>query len=592
MSVWSPTGNLGLEAGGPRRAVLPGPLVRWLVAALSVVLADVISLALRAGFQHNPNSPSPLSLFFCAVIFSSWFGGMGPGVFAALASIVVVQYYFIPPFHHILPPPVETPRLVMLLGTSLFISWLTGRQKQAEDGLRQARDELEKQVEARTLELRGKTRQLETANRLLQTDLTGRNLLAAKLQGLNRLYAFSNSVNEVIIRFQNPQELYERACQIAVDQCGFVLAVVRLAAPEGNRLDAVAHAGQEDGYLTGLDISTLPPPHGFVPIGRAYRENRLAWSNDIAKDPSFQPWRDQALQRGYRSCAAVPLNLAGRPLGTFAVYADQAEFFGPEELRLLETMGENLSFAIEAHQNEHERLSAETALRLSNQHLHDLAARLQAVQEEERTRIAREIHDELGQLIIGLKMDLRAMEQELERLADPRLNPLLDHAVAAAEITDTLASSVHHIAAELRPAILDRLGLVTALTHETEQFQQRTGITCRLTPPETDLLLPDDAATALFRICQEAMTNVARHAGATAVEIEFHHPAGELVLEIRDNGQGIQPSDLADHRSLGVLGMQERARQLGGNVTFSSRASGGTVVTIRIPQPPTPSNHV
>jgi len=589
VSDWSPTN--GLEAGGLRRATLTGPAVRWLVAALSVSLADVLSLALRDGFKRDPSSPSPLSLFFCAVIFSSWFGGTGPGVFAALAAIGLIQYYFIPPLHHFLPPPAEVPRLVMLLATSLFISWLTGRQKQAENALRVARNELEKQVETRTLELREKTRQLETAIIILREDLTGRQLLAAKLQGLNRLYAFSNSVNEVIIRFHDPQELYERACQIAVDQCGFILAVVRLAAPEGHRLNVAAHAGQDYGYLTRLDVSTLPQPHGFSPIGRAYRENRVAWSNDIANDPGFQPWRDLALQHGYRSCAAVPLNLAGRPFGTFAVYGDQPEFFGPEELRLLETMGENLSFAIDAHQNEHERLSAETALRVSNQQLHDLAARLQAVQEEERTRIAREIHDELGQLLTGLKMDLRAMEQELERLADPRLNPLLDHAVSAAEITDALARSVHHIASELRPAILDRLGLVTALTHETEQFQQRTGITCRLTPPETDPLLPDEAATALFRICQEALTNVARHAGATAVEIEFRHPPGEIVLEIRDNGQGIQAADLADHRSLGVLGMQERARQLGGNVTFSPHANGGTVVTVRIPQPSTPAHH-
>ena len=581
-----------MQAGGPRRATLTRPVVWWLVAALSVMLAHLLSLALRTEFQFNSGSPFPVSLFFCAVIFSSWLGGMGPGVFAALASIGLIQYYFTSPLHRFVPFLFEVPRLVTLLSTSLFISWLTGRQRRAEDALRLARDELERQVEARTLQLREKSRQLEAANLILREDLIGRQLLAAKLQGLNRLYAFSNSVNEVIIRFHDPQELYARACHIAVDQCGFIMAAVGLATPNGNRLNAVAHAGREDGYLTGLDISTLPQPNGFGPTGRAYRENRLAWSNDIANDPSFQPWRDQALQRGFRSSAAVPLNLAGHPFGVFVVYADQPEFFGPEELRLLETLGENLSFAIEAHQNEHERLAAETALRASNRQLHHLAGRLQAVQEEERTRIAREIHDELGQLLTGLKMDLRAMEQELEQMADVRLNPILDHAVSATEITDALARSVHHIAAELRPAILDRLGLVTALNHEMEQFQQRTGIICRLTAPETDPPLPDAAATALFRICQEAMTNVARHAGATAVEIEFRHPPGEIVLEIRDNGQGIQPSDLADPRSLGVLGMQERARQLGGDVTFSARATGGTVVTVRIPQPPTPSNHV
>jgi PAS domain S-box-containing protein len=229
------------------------------------------------------------------------------------------------------------------------------------------------------------------------------------------------------------------------------------------------------------------------------------------------------------------------------------------------------------------RRQAENELRDSREQLRALAARLQAVREEERTRVAREIHDELGQMLTAIKMDLRWIEHDLERFNDPRLNPLLDKAVAATELTDALASSVQRIAAELRPGILDRLGLAMALTHEAEQFQQRTGIQCRFRAPEDEPLLPVESVTAVFRIFQEAMTNVARHAQASAVEIELASQGGFLALQISDNGRGFRTADLPGHHSLGMLGMQERARHLGGEITFQSGPAGGTVVTLRIP---------
>jgi two-component system sensor histidine kinase UhpB len=231
------------------------------------------------------------------------------------------------------------------------------------------------------------------------------------------------------------------------------------------------------------------------------------------------------------------------------------------------------------------RRQTEKELRDSREQLRALAARLQAVREEERTRVAREIHDELGQMLTAIKMDLRWIEDDLERVNDPRLNPVLDKAVAATELTDALARSVQRIAAELRPGILDRLGLMMALTHEAEQFQQRTGVQCRLKAPEDEPLLPIEAATAVFRIFQEAMTNVARHANASAVEIELELSPRFLTLKISDNGGGIKPSDLLGGHSLGVLGMQERARHLGGEITFQAGPAAGTLVTLLIPLP-------
>jgi len=574
-----------LPAGGwPRRGWLAAG-VQWAPALGSVAAATLVTLWLRKYLQPDPAAPLHVALYFCAILFSSWQGGVGPGILAALLSVAAIKYYCSPPFHTFTMAGSELPRFGTLLVTGLFISWLTGRQKRAEAALRQAQEELAQKVLTRTLELQEKTRQLENTNLALEQDLAGRKLMAASLQRLNRLYAFSSSVNEVIIRFHDPQELYKRACQVAVDQCGFVMAWVGLVEPGGDRLRLVAHAGPEEGYLSGLQVSVQPGPLGCGTAGRAYREDGVVCCNDVATDPHLQPWRDEALKRGYHSCASVPLKMAGEPLGVFMVYAGQPGFFGAEELQSLEALGDNLAFAIESHQTEQQRVRAEAAVRDSNRQLQSLAARLQSLQEEERTRIAREIHDELGQLLTGLKMGYRAMEQELERLGDPRLNPILEKAVSAAEITDVLAKSVQHIATELRPAMLDRLGLVMALTREAELFQQHTGIPCRFKAPEAEPPMPVEAATALYRICQEALTNVGRHAGATRVEIELQAPSGLLTLEIRDNGKGIPGANLSGNHSLGLLGMKERARQLGGEVAFNAGATGGTVVTVKIPNP-------
>lgn len=241
-----------------------------------------------------------------------------------------------------------------------------------------------------------------------------------------------------------------------------------------------------------------------------------------------------------------------------------------------------------------ERLRAEAAL-------HALTARLQEVREEESRRIARELHDELGQLLTGLKMDVHWVERELEsHQPHPRTNALLEKIVGASALVDTAIKTVQRICAELRPGLLDKLGLVEALKWEARQFEDRTGIKCKLHMPEGEPILSAEVATACYRICQEALTNVARHAGATAVEIELRfessqplsapdergHQIPRLVLEIRDNGRGIPATKLTDPQSLGLIGMQERARALGGALVVASPPVGGTIVRLTAPLSP------
>lgn len=231
-----------------------------------------------------------------------------------------------------------------------------------------------------------------------------------------------------------------------------------------------------------------------------------------------------------------------------------------------------------------ERKHREEELQRSREQLRALAARQDTLVEEERTRISREIHDELGQMLTGIKMDLRSVERRLDEQFsdDPRVNPLLDRLAAAGELADATMQSMQRIAADLRPGMLDRLGLGAALEYEAARFTERYGIPCRVWLAEPPPPLSAKVSTMLFRIFQEALTNVARHSGASAVEVEFSDDHG-CCLEIRDNGRGLAATDLMGSASLGLAGMRERARLIGGEVAFTPRPGGGLIVTARAP---------
>src|SRR5260221_11733862 len=186
-----------------------------------------------------------------------------------------------------------------------------------------------------------------------------------------------------------------------------------------------------------------------------------------------------------------------------------------------------------------DRKRAEEALKTSEAQLRALSAQLESVREEEATRFAREIHDELGQTLTGLKMDLRRAERKLEGLeSSPALNSPLETLVSATELTDKITASVQEIAANLRPEMLDRLGLSAALHYEARRFQQRTGVLCEALLPEAEPNLSTGVSTALFRIFQECLTNIARHAHATKVEAALKLENGCVTLREQDNGRG------------------------------------------------------
>lgn len=225
------------------------------------------------------------------------------------------------------------------------------------------------------------------------------------------------------------------------------------------------------------------------------------------------------------------------------------------------------------------RVRAEEQLRQSREQLRALAAHLQSVREEERGRIAREVHDELGQVLTGLKYDLAWLARGLP--ADS--TALQEKTRGLLSLVDATINTVRRIFTDLRPSVLDELGLVAAIEWQAQEFQSRTGIECRVSTELTDLSLGSEASTALFRICQESLTNVARHAQATRVTVRLSAEEDRLILSVVDNGRGVTEQEQARVTSFGLLGMQERASLLGGQLTIVGRPGAGTTVMVKIP---------
>jgi signal transduction histidine kinase len=228
------------------------------------------------------------------------------------------------------------------------------------------------------------------------------------------------------------------------------------------------------------------------------------------------------------------------------------------------------------------RKHAEQELNESHRRLRELSASLQRAREDEKTRIARELHDDLGQRLTALKMDVATLQDDIpDDLASLKhtaqgMNQLIDGTVAA----------VRRIAADLRPVMLDDLGLASAVEWLTGEFTRRHGIKTTLAVSDEDMEFDHAAATAIYRLVQEALTNVARHAQASEVTVALHHESTQDIVTVSDNGKGMGPEEEAKAGSFGLLGMKERAHLLGGTMTIASKPSQGTTIRIIIPRLP------
>jgi signal transduction histidine kinase len=221
--------------------------------------------------------------------------------------------------------------------------------------------------------------------------------------------------------------------------------------------------------------------------------------------------------------------------------------------------------------------------RLTPVALPTLAMRLETAREEERARVARELHDELGQVLTSLKLEFMWLVDELGKGEAKLGNQLVNKLQALVGLIEVSIQSVRQISTDLRPAVLDHLGLPEAIQWEATKFKARTGIRCRVSSELRREPLDRTRALALFRILQEALTNVVRHAHAGAVHITLRERGKLLTLMVKDNGRGITKAERSSMGSIGLLGMAERARLLGGRVVIEGVQGRGTTVTVQVP---------
>jgi PAS domain S-box-containing protein len=231
---------------------------------------------------------------------------------------------------------------------------------------------------------------------------------------------------------------------------------------------------------------------------------------------------------------------------------------------------------------------AEEQLRASEERMRQLAAYVVEAREQERTRISRELHDELGQTLSSLRMRLEDLAADCDR--SNACHAEIGRAIArVAEHLQSSIESVKRICAQLRPGVLDHFGLGAAIEWQAREFETSTGIQCVIREMPEKLAITAEQSTAVFRVLQEILTNVARHSGTTRACVRLRSGAKWLTLSVRDNGAGIRKAQVNDPRSLGVLGMQERARLLGGSIEFKGVRGKGTTVTLRLPKSMPPS---
>jgi signal transduction histidine kinase len=251
--------------------------------------------------------------------------------------------------------------------------------------------------------------------------------------------------------------------------------------------------------------------------------------------------------------------------------------YGGDELSHLARVFNDMAAALELREVREQK--AKEALRRSREQLRDLASYLQDVREQERTRIAREIHDDFGQSLTILKIDLSWLKKHIIQ-DQPQVQNKID---SMFKVIDASLQTLHTVSSELRPVILDDFGLESAIEWQVEEFQNRTGVRCRVDSSVVDLDLTKEQSTAIFRIFQETLTNIMRHSNATEVDIRLEMNEDILILEVADNGRGITEAEISNSRSFGLLGIRERLYPWNGQVDFIGHPNKGTRVIVRVP---------
>jgi PAS domain S-box-containing protein len=320
-------------------------------------------------------------------------------------------------------------------------------------------------------------------------------------------------------------------------------------------------------------------PDGSILVNRAW-EQTLGWSLEEVRQLKFDLFNELYPDPQERQLATEFITAATGNWEDFKIQVRDGRVINATFINIRLSDGTNISIG----QDITERKQAEKQLEATTKQLRALSASLQSAREQESARIAREIHDELGGALTSLRWDLEAIDDAISEATDfTQLGDLRTKIETMITLTATTLDTIKRLASELRPMVLDELGLVDAIEWQTAQFETRTGIAVQYVCPLEKVDLNREQSTAVFRILQEAMTNILRHAQATNVNIIMTQKAGEFELTIKDNGRGITESQTSGTQSLGLLGMRERAHLVGAQIEIAGMPGKGTLVAVRIP---------
>lgn len=403
-----------------------------------------------------------------------------------------------------------------------------------------------------------------------------------------RNVTFLAEISDEVVSLSNPDEIMARvgeriAGYLGLSRCNF--SIVEL---EADRITAIYDWRRDAGAPSVMGehrISTFLTEQGK----RHYATGQMAVVNDSRHHPMMNATPDMLRMLHIGSVVDAPYLQQGQWKFLLSACRFEPCVWRDDEVALIHELAARIYLRIERARAEaalktlneqlEQRVFERTeALRQSHEQLRELSAHMEMTREDERTRIAREVHDELGGHLTALKIDLGALTwgRDADAVLVERVNDLKAH-------IDEIVTIVRRIGSDLRPPVLDDYGLIPALEWHGREFERRTGIPCFLDLMDNKPPLNREKRTAVFRVFQEALTNVARHADATKVNVTMGVDDGHLVLVIEDDGIGLQMDELDFNHSLGLKGMQERMNEVGGVVEIDSEAGRGVVVAIRVP---------
>jgi PAS domain S-box-containing protein len=397
-------------------------------------------------------------------------------------------------------------------------------------------------------------------------DITERRKMETALVERNRELLTFYKLSEIIHSHRSLNDSYHDIVEEICSATGFPVATIAIYDEERQK---IVFQGTR-GVALSPDQSAPEAPIDETFSGVVVRTGKPLIEMHSLDHPKY---RSEILRRAHaQTFIGYPMQVGQKTIGCLNLAHPDSIEVSKETALWIESLA---NYVAELTERKH----GEEELRTSREQLRELSNHLQFAIEEERKRIAREIHDELGQQLSLLRLELGLMEDQIPAAQ----KDLRKESHSLAKLIDASIRSVQKISSDLRPTLLDNLGIGAAVEWQTKEFQKRTKIACEVTIDPPEIKLDQERTTALFRILQEALTNIVRHARATKVAVSLILGDHAITLRVHDNGIGITPQHLTDARSFGLMGMRERVHPWGGNVEIHGETGKGTEVMINIP---------